>query len=165
MASSLVGFVAVRLAITQWIRPHLAVPVRQAFTLDPLSTGWGSTGLGPPTLQVAPPSIPNAWILSTDIVDKAGHALTPDFLVVACPTVNAITAAPPRAGGNGQVPQEVKEAVQGCLAKVSETFHGQVTFQPASRYWLFQAGETAIFLALALALAGLCVWWVRRRLT
>ena len=27
----------------------------------------------------------------------------------------------------------------------------------------FQAYETAIFLALALALAGFCVWWIRRR--
>jgi hypothetical protein len=40
-----------------------------------------------------------------------------------------------------------------------------LTYQPASRYWAFQWYETAIFLALALALAGFSFWWVRRRLT
>ena len=41
-----------------------------------------------------------------------------------------------------------------CLAR-----HGireVITYQPASRYWGFQATETAIYLALALALAGYC---------
>ena len=38
-----------------------------------------------------------------------------------------------------------------------------MTYQPAGRYWTFQWYETAIFLALALALAGFCVWWIRRR--
>jgi hypothetical protein len=38
-----------------------------------------------------------------------------------------------------------------------------VTYQPASRYWLFQSYETGIFLAAALALLGLCVYWLRRR--
>jgi hypothetical protein len=36
-----------------------------------------------------------------------------------------------------------------------------VTYEPASRYWAFQWFETAIYLALALALAGLCLWWIR----
>ena len=39
----------------------------------------------------------------------------------------------------------------------------QISYQPASRYWAFQWYETAIFLALALALAGFCVWQIRHR--
>ena len=39
----------------------------------------------------------------------------------------------------------------------------QISYQPASRYWAFQWYETAIYLALALALAGLCVWQIRHR--
>ena len=31
-----------------------------------------------------------------------------------------------------------------------------------SRYWAFQWYEAAIYLAVALAIAALCVWWVRR---
>jgi len=40
-----------------------------------------------------------------------------------------------------------------------------VTFQPASRFWAFQWYETGVFVLAAVALAALCVWWVRRRLT
>lgn len=38
-----------------------------------------------------------------------------------------------------------------------------MTYQPARRYWVFQGYKTAIFLALALVVAGFCLWWVRRR--
>jgi hypothetical protein len=37
-----------------------------------------------------------------------------------------------------------------------------VTYQPASRYWPFQIYESLIFLALATAVGGFTVWWVRR---
>jgi hypothetical protein len=37
-----------------------------------------------------------------------------------------------------------------------------VTYQPASRYWLFQTYETAIFGGLSLLLILLCFWWIRR---
>jgi hypothetical protein len=38
-----------------------------------------------------------------------------------------------------------------------------VTYQPANRYWTLQWGETAVYFAAALALAGFCFWWIRRR--
>jgi hypothetical protein len=38
-------------------------------------------------------------------------------------------------------------------------------YQPSSRYWTFQAIETALYVALALALLGLSGWWVRHRLS
>ena len=34
---------------------------------------------------------------------------------------------------------------------------------PASRFWAFQAYETAILAVLSLALAGFSVWWIRSR--
>jgi hypothetical protein len=40
-----------------------------------------------------------------------------------------------------------------------------VVYQPFSRYWAFQGIETAIFVVLALLLAGFCFWWVRHRLS
>jgi hypothetical protein len=48
------------------------------------------------------------------------------------------------------------------------TSHGiqiAVTYQPVSRYWAFQGTETAIYLALALALTGFCFWRLVRRLS
>ena len=45
----------------------------------------------------------------------------------------------------------------------SQHLRQQITYQPASRYWAFQWYETAIFLALALALAGFCAGWIRHR--
>ncbi len=36
-----------------------------------------------------------------------------------------------------------------------------MTYQPASRYWAFQWTETAIYLAVALLLAGLCFLRIR----
>ncbi len=40
-----------------------------------------------------------------------------------------------------------------------------VTYQPASRYWAFEWTETAIYLALTLALAGYCFRRLNRRLS
>ncbi len=39
-----------------------------------------------------------------------------------------------------------------------------VLYQPANRFWAFQTYETLLFVILSAALAGFCVWWVRRRL-
>ena len=43
--------------------------------------------------------------------------------------------------------------------------HFAAYYQPADRYWLFQGIEAAIFLAVAVALLGLTVWWLRRRVS
>jgi hypothetical protein len=40
-----------------------------------------------------------------------------------------------------------------------------VVYQPGSRYWAFQWSETAIYVLLALLLAGFCTWWINRRLS
>ena len=50
-----------------------------------------------------------------------------------------------------------------CLA--SHGIREAVSYQPASRYWAFQWTETAIYLALALALAGYCFRRLGRRLS
>jgi hypothetical protein len=51
-----------------------------------------------------------------------------------------------------------------CYADVGRGAYNLELFHPADRFWTFQSLETAIFLALALALAAATVWWVRRRL-
>ena len=51
-----------------------------------------------------------------------------------------------------------------CYADVGRDAYNLELFHPASRFWTFQAIETAIFLGLALVLAVATVWWIRRRL-
>jgi hypothetical protein len=54
--------------------------------------------------------------------------------------------------------------VRQCMSLIaSNHLRQQVIYQPASRDWPFQWLEAAIFLAAALALAGLGVWWIRHR--
>ena len=67
-----------------------------------------------------------------------------------------------RTAGNST--QDSTGAQQQCNTFLAtQHLRRQISYQPASRFWAFQAYETAIFLALALALAGFCVWWIRRR--
>jgi hypothetical protein len=47
--------------------------------------------------------------------------------------------------------------------KLSADYHSVATYQPANRYWLLQTYEMLIFLGAGLALAALCVYWIRRR--
>jgi hypothetical protein len=56
--------------------------------------------------------------------------------------------------------------VSGLLSSCRDAFEFQWRGRiPAARFWLFQGMETALFVALALALLGLTIWWVRRRIS
>ena len=173
MAATLVAFVAARLVVIHWIRPHLITPAHQDLAIGSASiAGYGSTGLfggGSSSLQLAPPNLPGAWIYSTQLADRAGDAITAQFLQRACPALVAGRSAGGAPGGiapggsHSQAPVAAQNALADCAAKVAARFHEVVTYQPASRYWAFQSYELAIFLGAALMLAGVCFWRVRRR--
>ena len=165
MATVAVAFTAARLAMAHWVRPRLIAPAHLVLALDPNSTGFGRTSSGPATLQPRAPQLPNAWVTSTQIVDKAGHGLTSQFLASACPDIGKVIPGPVAPSVRTQVPDVVKTGLESCVAKVGETYHVVVAYQPASRYWALQWYETAIFLGAALLLAGVCIWSVRRRRT
>jgi ABC-type transport system involved in multi-copper enzyme maturation permease subunit len=168
MAVTFVAFVATRLAFLKLLRPHLLAPSTMSIALDPVATGFGSSGSlfsrgGPDTLQPPTPNIPNAWITATRIVDRGGHVLTSQILTSTCPGLG--DGGPP-AGGAGGGPQPVPAAAQqqlrDCVTTVGRTFHQAVTYQPASHYWPLQWYELALFVGAALVLSGFCLWWVRR---
>ena len=172
MAATLAAFVGARLAITKWVRPNLISPLHQSNPITAGSiVGYASTG-GPGTLQVAPPNMPNAWIYSTRLVDSSGHGITAAYLQTACPAVVNAGAGPSAPSGLGigassnhtQAPAGAQEALQQCGAKVAAVFHEVITYQPGSRYWDLQWIELGIYVTGAVALAGLCIWWIRRRL-
>jgi hypothetical protein len=151
MAGALVAFAGARIAITQWVRPHLYSPAHTNLPLYAAPHGHLSLGADASYQVVGNPSIPNAWVLSSRMVDKAGQAATPEsvhkFLQTAC----RLPRQPSRAAGND------------CFGRITAKFHLAVTYQPASRYWPLQWYETAIFLGAALILAGVCFWWVLQR--
>jgi hypothetical protein len=156
MLATLVGFVAARIAVTLWVRPHL---LASRHALVSLAAGKGVGFISSPLgVSLAPgsPPIPNAWMVSAALVDRAHHALSTaqlhDMLVRACPTITQ------GSGSKGATATSYR-----CVVALSHRVQQLVVYQPPSHYWPLQALETGIFLAAALALLGATVWQVGRR--
>jgi hypothetical protein len=168
MAVTLVGFIVARFAVAYSIRPHFMTPVTKAFRLNP-NGGWGITDSGSGIqVSVSPPDLSNALITSNRIVNASGQSPTSSFLQKACPGVPGADGPPPSpVGGHAgvAVTNGGQQGFQQCVDAVSAHFHEVVTYQPANRFWVFQTYETLLFVVVSLALAGLCAWWVRRRLS
>jgi hypothetical protein len=168
MATTVVAYIGVRLAVTYWIRPHFDSPVTKSMNIGGQALGFI---MGPSGTKVVAPNltVPNGWVLSTSVVDKAGNPPTGAFLDKACPGLFGPEQGGPSVGNlRGGVKQAVAapdQQMQHCISEIAAKFHGIATYQPASRYWPFQIYETALFVVLALALAGVSYWWLRRRLT
>jgi hypothetical protein len=148
-----------------WVRPQLITPENTSMALSSSSgLGFGPGPLGV-TFTADTPNIPNAWALSSQIVDNAGRAPTAtylhQFLYNSCPNIVAPTPPP----SNATRAPANQATFQDCITQLSTQLHLAVTNQPADRYWTFQWYETAIFLGLAAILVGFCFWWVKRRLT
>ena len=170
MASTLAVFIFARVAVTEWVRPHLLSPVRATLALTPHSIGMGITEGSGVSASALTPNLPNAWVYSSAIVDKAGRAPTAQFFNSECPRLVAAAAQAPLAGPSSAVGVTHagpigNTAFNDCAAKVAAHFHELVVYQPSSRYWPLQGLETALFVGLALLLGLLCSWWVRHRLS
>jgi hypothetical protein len=164
MAAVLVAFVAVRLAVSNWARPHFATPLHST-TPDILIA---STVNNPKTGPVG------GWVLSSTTIDGAGHVIGRNGNVGMSIDVGShgvdihgvgscSNLVPHLAQPSNQSRDAASALVQRCVAQLH--IRDVVTYQPASRYWAFQWYETAIFLGLAVLLAGFCFWWIRRRLS
>ncbi|MFE2068164.1 transporter [Streptomyces sp. NPDC059467] len=137
MALTLVGTAGTQIVDSIWIRPLLLRPDHVTTVITPANL------LNDSTVNVHEPG---AWITSTQIVDATGHQVTGISLA------NWMKCLP--------APGQIDHA---CFAKLTSLgYRAQVSFQPENRFWAFQWYETAIFLALALALVSLCTWWIRR---
>ena len=138
MAVTLAVFAFVQLAVPRWVRPHLVSPLRLVKAFDPAALSMIAENGGKVTVKAAA-DIPGAWIISNQTITPAGHVFT------------------------GPAPAACRTGAQTCAAALGKLDLRQViTYQPASHFWALQWYETAIFLAVALALAGTCVWRLRR---
>jgi ABC-type transport system involved in multi-copper enzyme maturation permease subunit len=165
MATTFLAFVAIRLAVVNWIRPNLFAAVKKTYSLTHIPVGIGSRDGGPTTLMADPPPRANAWMRGVDVVDSTGRSITPQRFAAMCPDL----AGPPRpmAQSNklrGPAPEEARDAFTSCVAKLSRTYHAVVSYQPPSRYWPLQWFELGIYVSGAALLAVVCWWWIRRRL-
>jgi hypothetical protein len=131
MAVTLVAFFAVRVVVQEFVRGHLfAAPVhvhRPIFSDRPLG--------------------PNAWTVSSRLVDAHGT------------TVNPKTYFQARCGLSPA--QYSKQTIDACASRL----HVQQIYavQPAHRYWYLQGAESLAFLVLAAGLIALAFWWLHRR--
>ncbi|HEY8631042.1 MAG TPA: hypothetical protein VIL73_10970 [Gaiellaceae bacterium] len=125
-SAALVGFLGIRLAVTQLLRPHYRSPVHE--------TAPGLT----------PAGHARDWVLSNSLVDAVGQNIS------AGREDLAILHAQ-----NARVdPQEYL---------LSLGWRRSISFQPADRFWTFQAIEAGIFLTFAVATLLLTLWLLHRR--
>lgn len=167
MAATLGAFVVTRIAIAQWVRPHLLPPLHTTLSLlDANRFGFESSNGSSVTLVAGGGAPPNAWGLSSKLVDSTGHvASTADRTAFVHQYCQAI-ALPPVGPGTGHVTQApTPAAFQACQTQAAHLFHLAVTYQPANRYWTFQWLETGIYLALAVVAAVATYGWVTHRTT
>jgi ABC-type transport system involved in multi-copper enzyme maturation permease subunit len=180
MALTFATFAGVRILFTDYVRPHLASPLR--YTTSFVAPFQSSSG-GVPTAIVKPGPAGNAWILSDTTLNSSGKVIgangglgpNGEFNVRSigehrdafvglgtCP--NKFPLPPSHLVGQhiniGPDPAMMK-AMLTCI----NSFHLQslFTYQPGSRFWLFQWYELGCYAVLSALLVSLSVWWVRRR--
>lgn len=148
MAVTLAVFVGVQVAMPVVVRSHLAPKQLTTTITEQNLRGLIIYDPGDPVRNVRVSlDEPGAWITRNSPVDPAGR------LVDTLPGwVSDCAPAPGR-----------QSAQQACFTRLARAGYRQrVSYQPRDRYWTFQAIETAIFLALAGLLAGVCFWRIRR---
>ncbi|HEX9034984.1 MAG TPA: ABC transporter permease subunit [Streptosporangiaceae bacterium] len=138
MAVTLAGFAVVMLAWPSLVRPHLFPPVSITAPVAASLTTGVVTHNG--EITVPANNLPGAWIISNQTITRTGQ-------VFVLPDVRACATGTQRQCNAWFATQQLRR---------------HLVYQPASRYWAFQWYETAIFLAIALALAGFSVWWIKR---
>jgi hypothetical protein len=150
-----VVFAVVQVAMPLAIRQHLVPPITTSVRVDAKTLegvgGLGINAKGPDDVTEDSPvvvldyELADAWMLTHEsrILQASGK-----------PVDGRKADACFRGGGPAQA--------GACLAAMN--VHFDVTYQPGSRYWLFQGLETAIFTALALLLGAFSLWRIRRSL-
>jgi hypothetical protein len=157
MAVTLAVFAAVMIAFPIWVRPHFIPPVQTSSTLSMAAIAtMPAVGSRHGHLDLVPgqgAAPPGAWVISSSQLTTAnGRAFSSE------PAGPCVPPSRPAAGPPSPA------AAQACNHYIESLHLRQtVTYQPASRYWAFQWIETAVYLAFAALLTGLCFLRIRPR--
>ena len=144
MAATLAVYVAAVAAMPLAVRAYLA-PVNRvtpSLDLDQIN-GISLTGGNEITVYGGNP-VPGAWVLSNETITPNGEVFSGPVDTTKC--------------GRAASPGACFEWL-GSLG-----LRQDVRFHSADQFWALQWAEAGIFAALAVALAGFCMWWMRRRL-
>jgi hypothetical protein len=141
MAVTLAGFIAVRVAVTLWLRPHYLSAVTVFYKATSGFTPRGAF-----------------WQIAQGVVGPNGQALAQPSNTPYIDGV-PITALP---GSCAAVANGQGNPTGSCLQALSH-YRAFITYQPADRFWTFQGIESGIFLALAFALVAVTAVVLLRR--
>ncbi|WP_326841115.1 hypothetical protein OHB33_01295 [Streptomyces sp. NBC_01558] len=139
MAATLAAYTAALLAMPMWLREHLApaTTVTVPFTHDRMANYLLDS------VSHVDIGKPGVWVTAEQALDSAGHP------------AHALPSAYTHC-----------ESIHSCVGALAQAgYHQRVTYQPAGNFWTLQWTEAGLFVALAIALGALCVWWTRRRLS
>jgi hypothetical protein len=138
------GFIALRLVIADFVRPHYMAAVTTYYGLTRSFTPSGA-----------------AWVFIQGAVSKTGQVVRSGWgdlypaLPASCQKVFLETRRTEAKSGGSLNP------VFSCMQ--AHGWRGFATYQPASRYWPFQGIETGIYVLLAAALIAVTFVIVRKR--
>ena len=159
VAVTLALFIAVQVAVPQWIRPHLLAPtqVDSAFSRDTLDGIEGGPEVGVRRVTTKAGG-PGSWVLSHQLVDTSGRSATlPAWFGQCLPQPGPRELATPLPAGKG--------GLDGCLDRLTtQGYRDRVRYIAAGRFWALQWAETGLFALVSAGLAGFCFWWTRKRL-
>jgi len=142
IAVVLVGFIGLRLVISDFLRQHYMAAVTKYYSV---------TGSFTPRGQ--------AWVLAQGAVSRTGRVVATGWgdLYPALPaSCQKLLPGTPGAKSGASL-----DAVFSCMR--AHGWRGFVTYQPASRYWPFQGIETGIYVLLAAALVAVTFVIIRTR--
>jgi hypothetical protein len=144
MAATLAVYIGAVAAMALWMRAYLA-PIHTATPPVDMEKLEGiSLGQDNEIRVFGSDPVPGAWVLSNDTINPDGSVFTGPVDPSKC--------------GRSAAPGTCFEWI-GSLG-----LRQDVRYHPADQFWALQGAEAGVFTALALLLAGFCVWWVRRRI-
>jgi hypothetical protein len=141
MAVTLAGFIAARVVVTLWLRPHYMSAVTTYYNV-----GRGFTPAGA------------YWMIASGVLGPNGQPIAqpdnvPEFNGIPQTVLPASCASAANGTGN---------PTPACVQALSH-YRAFITYQPASRFWAFQGIEAGLFLALAAALIAVTAFVLLHR--